>query len=85
MDQEVADARARLAAKFGQPSQIGGKGTLKLAVLYSSDLRCLICLGTQRRMKKTGHTKNEQASKEAVKLSAALKKYGKFLSLPSSL
>merc|ERR1712084_133037 len=27
MDQEVADARARLAAKFGKPTQIGGKGT----------------------------------------------------------
>jgi len=27
MDQEVADARAKLAAKFGKPSQIGGKGT----------------------------------------------------------
>ena len=26
MDQEVADARARLAAKFGKPTQIGGKG-----------------------------------------------------------
>merc|ERR1719287_55953 len=57
MDQEVADARARLAAKFGNSTQIGAKGT-------------------QRRMKKAGHTKNEQASKEAVKLSAALKKYG---------
>ena len=26
MDQEVQDARARLAAKFGKPTQIGGKG-----------------------------------------------------------
>ena len=30
MDQEVADARARLAQKFGKPSQIGGKGKLNL-------------------------------------------------------
>ena len=27
MDQEVKDARAKLAAKFGTPTQIGGKGT----------------------------------------------------------
>lgn len=26
MDQEVKDARARLAAKFGETAQIGGKG-----------------------------------------------------------
>lgn len=26
MDQEVADARARLAARYGTPTQIGGKG-----------------------------------------------------------
>ena len=78
MDQEVADARARLAAKFGQPSQIGGKGMVQLVVSYSNDLRVLVCLGTQRRMKKAGHAKSEQASKEAVKLSAALKKYGRF-------
>lgn len=28
MDQEVSEARARLAAKFGNPTQIGGKGTI---------------------------------------------------------
>jgi hypothetical protein len=26
MEQEVADARARLAARYGTPTQIGGKG-----------------------------------------------------------
>jgi len=26
MDQEVAEARARLAARYGAPTQIGGKG-----------------------------------------------------------
>jgi hypothetical protein len=26
MDQEVLDARAKLAARFGTPAQIGGKG-----------------------------------------------------------
>ena len=26
MDQEVAEARARLAAKFGKNTQLGGKG-----------------------------------------------------------
>merc|ERR1719491_861889 len=57
MDQEVADARARLAAKFGSSTQLGGKGT-------------------QRSVRKAGHKKNETASKEAVKLTTALKKYG---------
>ena len=33
MDQEVQDARARLAAKFGKPTQIGGKGRLHLLSL----------------------------------------------------
>ena len=30
MDQEVADARERLKAKFGKQTQIGGKGKLHL-------------------------------------------------------
>ena len=27
MDQEVLDARAKLAAKYGKSTQVGGKGT----------------------------------------------------------
>ena len=84
MDNEVAEARARLAAKFGK-AQLGGKGTslkptsalLTLLVRLVSNFYLPCFLGTQRRaQKKTPH--NAQAAvNEDKRLKAAIKKFGK--------
>lgn len=63
MDNEVAEARARLAARFGKGSQMGGKGTLDSHIYYifcsfafGQVLNILLLIGTQRRVqKKTPH------------------------------
>ena len=67
MDEEVLEARKRLAARFGQSqTQIGGKGKQ----FHSVNARCL---GTQRRKKKavTKATVNEDK-----KVMSAIKKFG---------
>lgn len=66
MDQEVKAARERLAAKFGDSAQIGGKGKSLPADRA----------GTQRRIKKKTHTQTQVT--EDKKLKSAIKKFGKF-------
>lgn len=68
MDQEVKDARDKLAARFGN-TQIGGKGT------YSPALYQFRSLGTQRRKKKHVNVQNVNEDK---KLKSAIKKFGRF-------
>jgi hypothetical protein len=74
MDQEVLDARAKLAQRFNNASQIGGKG-----ILLSFSISCMI--GTQRRKKK--HV-NVQVVNEDKKLMSAIKKFGKNSIIPIS-
>jgi hypothetical protein len=73
-DQEVLDARAKLAARLGDGARTGGKGMKSL-----SDSS--ISLGTQRRKKKVAHKENVNEDK---KLMSAIKKYGNWnhLNLP---
>lgn len=71
MDQEVKDARARLAAKFGDCAQIGGKGKFFYLLVY-----LIGCKGTQRRTKKKTHVQTQVT--EDKKLKSAIKKYGKY-------
>jgi len=66
-DKDVKDARAKLAARFGN-TQIGGKGKF---------LMFLTLLGTQRRTKKVVH--HTEAVAEDKKLKATIKKFGKSL------
>jgi hypothetical protein len=41
MDQEVLDARAKLAARFGTPAQIGGKGKYEQIQEYMATFNLL--------------------------------------------
>jgi hypothetical protein len=69
MDQEVKEAREKLAARFGN-TQIGGKGKSIMQLRSNSLLS-----GTQRRKKK--HV-NVQNINEDKKLKSAIKKFGTF-------
>ena len=66
MEQEVTDARKKLAERFAQ-TQIGGKGTNQSYHKY---------IGTQRRKKKHVNEKNVNEDK---KLKSAIKKFGNIL------
>jgi len=86
MDQEVLDARAKLAARFGK-TQVGGKGKFLTAshtnfvpniqsiweLLRDFDIHFCIVLGTQRRTKKVVH---HQEVNEDKKLKSTIKKFG---------
>ena len=82
MDQsEVQAARDKLAARFGNVTQIGGKGKFyKIISVYYSILcernRYITCdIGTQRRKKKHVTVQNVNEDK---KLKSAIKKFGKW-------
>ena len=75
MDQEVAEARERLRAKFGKGTQIGGKGNLLLFVnVLILLLFRLFQIGTQRRKHK--HVQQKVVA-EDKKLTSAIKRFGK--------
>jgi hypothetical protein len=71
MEQEILDARAKLAARFANSNQIGGKGNQNLQ--SHSCILTLYPIGTQRRKKK--HV-NQQNVNEDKKLKSAIKKFG---------
>ena len=74
MDQEVQDARDKLAARFSNATQIGGKGK-SLLHLHAHVFTMILNIGTQRRKKK--HVPVAQVN-EDKKLKSAIKKFGKW-------
>ena len=89
MDNEVAEARARLAQRFGKV-QLGGKGTplfsdwrwkrphrLRPLSIYAHNLLLLFVSGTQRRPQKKTPAHAQATVAEDKKVKAAIKKFGK--------
>ena len=85
MDQEVQDARAKLAAKYGKGTQLGGKGNSNRSAHRLIHLHHSICWlacsffvkGTQRRAKRAVQTTAQTTNSEDKKVKAAIKKFSK--------
>jgi hypothetical protein len=71
MEQSMQEAKAKLAARYTNGTQIGGKGK---SLTNPANLNLTRCIGTQRRTKKVVTSQNVEEDK---KLKAAVKKFGR--------